>query len=91
MTNYFRPFSNCYESLAWRDRNCARCTKDFDDWNWSDDPVCPMEEAISMTMSAVSHGDIPLHLAERIGIVEEPHRHLGACKEFEAQENEPAQ
>lgn len=75
----FSPFSNGSEYRYWKERNCERCTKDYD--SKTGKSHCPLEEAIAQ--AAAGDGTIPRAIADRIGVVAESYAHLGACKELE--------
>lgn len=74
----FRPFSNGSEYRYWKERNCETCTKDFDEQTGKS--RCELEEAIAF--AAFGDGTIPRAIADRIGVVEKPYAHLGACLEI---------
>lgn len=82
-------FSNGAESRDWKDRNCDRCTKGYDedvgDWR------CDLERAVDD--SAWRKGTVMDDAAAaRIGYVEKPYGHLAPdCAERVVKQAEPGE
>lgn len=82
MTTTVRPFSNGGQYSDWSDCNCARCTKGAHRLN--DDaafPDCELEAAL--LVACFDSGEIPLTIAQRIGMKEDEGRYVWPCAEVQ--------
>ncbi len=82
MTTTVRPFSNGTQYADWTDSNCNRCTKGVhrldDEIAW---PTCELEAAL--LTACFESGEIPLFIAERIGMKEDEARYCWPCAEVD--------
>ena len=77
--NEVRVFSNGTEYMAWNNANCCECARYHVVDGEVVEPVCPLEEALSL--ASIDDGTVSHEMAGRMGL---PSRTMGGrtCKEF---------